>query len=453
MTIETTNTDQPAAPAGLLGDLEGLGFDLPVKPGDPTPEHESKPDLLTFERGSVAARAMVSIAQGDPIITVQAPPGGGKTRTIVQIAVALANRMNVDVTIACPTREQTAGLARRIVEFVPPPRLQYNISGAKIEDVIGVPLTQLIRDTRGGRVEIRTVDSLRLQTTPTVEKRLLIVDEAFQAHYSNGAAAATGFQQVLCVGDPGQIGPVVAVNTRPWEGLATPPHHPFAKVLSKFDDANNLHIDATYRLGQQTTEIVCGFYDFDFVSKRPATHVSLAGAVLPEIDTVVVDRTVPDGTDPALPAMEAVADRVAALVLRGQVSDTDHSSGTVTTRPIEAKDVAVVACLNAQVNMLNALLAARGISDVTAGTADKLQGGEWPVVVTLDPLAGGYGSGHHLHLGRLCVALSRHRSHLTFVTDDGWANSIAAVADSPDAKPADLARHKKIRNMLIAAAQ
>ena len=91
-----------------------------------------------------------------------------------------------------------------------------------------------------------------------------------------------------------------------------------------------------------------------------------------------------------------------------------------------------------------ARLRALGLGDVTVGTADQLQGGQWPAVVVIDPLAASSISDHHLSLGRLCVMLTRHVGHCSFVTTPAWRT---ALVDADG----DLRHHERIRRTILEA--
>jgi hypothetical protein len=69
-----------------------------------------------------------------------------------------------------------------------------------------------------------------------------------------------------------------------------------------------------------------------------------------------------------------------------------------------------------QVSAIRALLA--HMPDVLTGTANQMQGLERPAVVTLHPLAGyREPGGFSADPGSACVMLTRHRAHLTVITD------------------------------------
>ena len=111
--------------------------------------------------------------------------------------------------------------------------------------------------------------------------------------------------------------------------------------------------------------------------------------------------------------------------------------------------MSVVVSHNVQSSSVKALLDAPGLGQVTVGTADRLQGGQWHVTVAVDPLIGHSAAGsHQLSPGRLCVMASRHMTHLAWVHDGEWADRLAEVADSP----ADAAVGLQVRKALTGGA-
>lgn len=104
------------------------------------------------------------------------------------------------------------------------------------------------------------------------------------------------------------------------------------------------------------------------------------------------------------------------MELSGPATGADGTPTTLTWEATGA-DVAVIVSRNSQVAIVSGLLRQAGVEDVTVGTADKLQGGEWPLVVALDAAAGAPADDHSLSTGRLAVMISRHTTHLSWVHD------------------------------------
>ena len=155
---------------------------------------------------------------------------------------------------------------------------------------------------------------------------------------------------------------------------------------------------------------------FSFTSRRPPEHVTAHGHDLPEIMHTAVSATGPADSRLAV----ACADRVTDLL--------DHATYTTPTgtRPVVATDIAVVVSHVTQAATVRAFLA--GHPDTLVGTANQLQGLERPISVVLHPLAGYRDlSAFTLDTGRACVMLSRHRAHLSVVTDTTTPAVLAAT--------------------------
>jgi hypothetical protein len=144
--------------------------------------------------------------------------------------------------------------------------------------------------------------------------------------------------------------------------------------------------------------------------------------------------------------MEAVA-RYAADLVGTELVEFDED-GLPVTRPLKAKDVAVVVSHNAQENTIQSILESFKIAGITVGTADKLQGGQWHAVVALDPLVGYTSAGtHQLAPGRLCVMASRHMTHLTWVHQEGWEDALT----DPDIDQTEAMLGIRVRRALTAS--
>ena len=108
------------------------------------------------------------------------------------------------------------------------------------------------------------------------------------------------------------------------------------------------------------------------------------------------------------------------------------------TRPLTSADLAVVTAHVTQASAVRALLA--DLPDVLVGTANQIQGLERPAVVALHPAAGyrDLSAAFGTDPGRACVMLSRHRAHLTVVTDTITPGVLAAARGTAAATQAAL---------------
>lgn len=410
-------------------------------PETPAPRIADTRFLRHLEPGSTTAQALFRVWQGYRATVVDSPPGAGKSLLVATVVAHLAARSGLRVVVATPTRPQAQdiaiGIARRIAK---PSSVSLALSGAlEAVDVEGRGFLEIKLGAQGakptaGRVVVRTLASCALAPP---EADVLVIDEAYQSTYADVATASDRCTQLLLVGDPGQIGPVVTVDTTEWERMDAGPHRRTPEVVSRMPDAQVLNLTQTYRFGQETVDVIAPMYAFPFTSARsPRMVVGEA--------EVASCRSKSTGDAYSMALMQEVADRAVALV--GKTLRVDGEPD----RKIEPADIAVVAARNVQVNSLRALMNSAGMAETTVGTADKLQGGQWEAVVALDPLVGatdGGATAHGLSLGRLCVMLSRHKAHLTWVHDGEWAEALETTA----ADRAVISQHLAVRKKVTAA--
>lgn len=334
---------------------------------------------------------------------VDSPPGAGKTELVATVVAHLAVRAGLRVAVGTPTSAQGVSLVHRLVEQIDTREIDCRIKGSE----------SMTKKKPGGKPSLVTVATLaKWKFLDRGRFDVLVVDEAYQCTHALFSAAAAGFTQVLMVGDPGQIGPVVTVDTSIWQGQKDGPHLRAPEVLAEYTDIERFALDTTWRLGPISAAAVAPIYKFSFTSG--ADHrmcVSADGEIHSEIESIEIAHV--DTVDD-LDAMLAVADRVSALVGATLVTTTGQRSAA-------DSDIAVIVSRNSQVSILSGLLQQRMLPGVTIGTADKLQGGEWPIVVALDPFVGSQSdSEHNTSIGRLCVMASRHITHLSWMHDDSW---------------------------------
>jgi len=369
----------------------------------------------SLEIDSVAAKALYSVWSGERITIVDSPPGAGKTLTVVTVVAHLAQRSALRIIVATPTRAQAMSMVWRLTEQMPASKVIMAMSGvSKLDLPTGVLLQQGGGPGDPGFVEVRTLASCQgIGRTPDAD--LMVIDEAYQSTYAAAAIAASRSDQVLLVGDPGQIGPVVTADTMAWEQMSLAPHRRAPEAFAKIGSPTRLSLSSTWRLGQQAAAAIAPLYRFGFTSSRPERAI----VGLNEIEPLLV----PVAENPYDPAvLGAVAEQAAALSEATLLLGGDHPEEVQMT----PEDVAVVVSHNAQVSGVMGQLHMLGVRGVEVGTADRLQGGEWHAVVALDPFVGHEeASPHSLAPGRLCVMASRHRTHLSWMHDGAWAKRIA----------------------------
>jgi hypothetical protein len=400
-----------------------------------TPEPVRTPLALTPE--SPLARCLYEVWSGRPVTVLKAAPGSGKSTLITRLVSLLLMRTELSVTILTPTRSAAFDLAERVGEA-----LAENCGPVeKFQCVFGVQRSSEFplrfarpRLTRANarHVAVRTVASASGLHNP-VSSDVVIVDEAYQTTLSDMAVALRASDQVVLVGDPGQIGPVVTVDDSVWARQPTSPTRRAPELLAERADAAVIELNTTYRLGPASTDLLNRLYDFPVHCGRSPRHVSFDPARdpanlqapeggLPEIVRLVV---------PDVNHRDSLYLRTVAETARSYMSRTVHvttPAGEEVDYTLTAADICVVAAYRTQITRLSAVLDSYRLGTFKVGTADALQGGQWHVVIAVDPLiAAETAEGHNASLGRLTVMLSRHMTHLVWVCDGRWRTVLEAT--------------------------
>ena len=390
----------------------------------------------------VTASVLHAVWSGEAVVIAPSPPGSGKTRLVALLAATLADQAGLRVAVAAQTRDQAVEIARRVGTYTGTARLGWAAAGDP-PDLTGAPVAVMRGNNvrfppTGGGVVIATTAKWLRHNPDALASDVVLVDEAWQATYADVGALGAFAAQIVCVGDPGQIDPVVTGTTRRWEGSRTGPHLPAPDALLAAHPgvASVVRLRHTWRLGPDTTALIQpAFYpDLPFTSKRPPEHITTrAGAPLTELTTRPVLISA-GPTDPAFIA--ALADAARALI--GCALTTPAGS-----RPVTAQDVAVVCPHVAQAAAVRATLT--DLPGVLVGTTNALQGMERPAAVVAHPLAGYRDlTRFNTDPGRACVMLSRHRAHAVIVTDT-HTGTVLAEAD-PSAP--GVGAHRTIWNTL-----
>ena len=412
-----------------------------IIPGLTAPSAESDGDLVAVDDGpqpaplvpgSPTAAALWHAWSGIEVTVVDAPPGSGKSELVATVLAHLATRTDLKVVVATPTRAQAIAVAARCTGQVEASKVFVAVSGLTDTELPpGTTLASPSSPSLGlgrGSITVRTLASCQA-SPPTAD--VFVVDEAYQSTHAQVLMACAEARQVMLVGDPGQIGPVITVDTTTWNRQATGPHKRAPEAFIRRADAQRITLPASFRLGQPTVDALSGLYDFAFVSARPDRE--LVGM------DELTHRRLPPCSDPYdQVTLRVVADRAQALVGTTLVEAPGRGEPGG-TRVLTPADVGVVVSHNGQVSVINGMLRGAGacFADIAVGTADRLQGGQWHAVVALDPFIGYEGlSPHAMSLGRLCVMASRHRTHLTWVHDGRWNTHLSGSTDVPGAEAA-----------------
>ncbi|WP_419708021.1 AAA family ATPase [Promicromonospora sp. NFX87] len=387
------------------------------------------PRPAAHTKNPTLARALYALWSGDPAVVVDSPPGAGKTHLITNLAEQLHRRAGMSVAIAAQTRAQAYDVANRTARTGAPVTFLGKVGAMRpteLEQGVTFASTRSMRPDAG--IVVATTARWLVTDPNRWRADVLLVDEAYQMTWADfGAlgALARDTGQVALVGDPGQIDPVVVADTRRWQRWASGPQVPAPAALraAMGDAVTVLRLPQTWRLGPDTTDLIRALYDLDFTSARPARSV-LAPTALPEYAAHPI--TITSGVaDPAL--ILTAADLARTFATGSATVRTDDAS-----HPVTPSNIAVIAPHVEQTTLLAAALA--DLPDIFVGTINQAQGLERDVVIAIHPLAGHpVAEEFATDLGRMCVALSRHRAHLAMVTDDRTPAVLArALRDNPD---------------------
>ncbi len=388
----------------------------------------SKPVALHQTDPTLAA-ALFAAWSGDPAVVVASPPGAGKTRLVVHLAEQLNRRAGLRVAIAAQTRAQALEVTGRTAAIGGTVALlgsRESQRPATLHPTAGY-LEGVGRLSRWRGIVVATTARWLWVNEREYTADVCIVDEAWQMTYADLGGLGPLSAQVVLIGDPGQIAPVVTGDSRRWRDWSAGPQRaaPEALLAAYPDAVTRLQLSHTWRLGPQTTALIQpAFYpDLPFDSLRRPRHIQQDGEALPELSVQEVQTLAGPG-DPIL--AETAAARVCELLDRGLVVDEDGNS-----KPLGPNDLAVITPHVGQASAVAARLA--DVPDVLIGTANQAQGLEREAVVVIHPLAGyREAPAFATDPGRLCVALSRHRSHATLVVDaDTDAVLQHAYAETP----------------------
>lgn len=377
----------------------------------PAPQRKPRAAHAPHLTNRPLAEALFAAASGDPLTVVTAPPGAGKTFTITHLAHQLATRMGLRVAIAAQTREQALDVANRTAALGAPTKMLLKRAAPRPQG-----LTQGVRTTHAGAIRgatgviVATTARWQWTRTEAYTADILLIDEAYQLPYAALLAIGDLAPQVVMVGDPGQIDPVITGDTTRWEGHHTAPHLPAPIAMANAHPRHTTRVtlDQTHRLGPHTTAVAQLLYPaLPFTSARPPEHVTHRGADLPEYATTPLHIT----AGPTDPTLTRTAADLALDLLDGATYTTVAGS-----RPLGPHDIAVIAPHVNQQSLIAAALAHH--PDILVSTINAAQGLERPVVLAIHPMAGRRTTAEFAtDLGRLCVTITRHRAHLNLITD------------------------------------
>lgn len=342
-------------------------------------------------------------------LAVQGPPGSGKTYTAGKVIAALvaegwkvgvvANSHAVIENVLCKAVD--AGVPAHLVAkkvkdgedrgACPVPWPAWNDRIEAVGDLLAGD---------GGCLVGGTAWNLTGAYVPAGSLDLLVIDEAGQFSLANTLAVSRAASRLLLLGDPQQL-PQVSQGTHP-APVDTSALGWLADSAAVLPDRFGYFLSESWRMAPELCAAVSRLaYDGKLQPALSVAHRRLDG--LPAgVETVFVKHE--GNRTSSREEADEVVDQV-----RRHVGLQWHEG--IGSRPLEPKDVLVVAAYNAQVNLIKDVLEAVGYQEVRVGTVDRFQGQEAPVVIVSmgcsSPEDAPRGLEFLLNRNRINVAISR----------------------------------------------
>lgn len=404
--------------------------------------HHKIDDLYADLREKLATYLL----DGGKIAVVKAPPGSGKTHTLIEVLSTLvANGKRV--AVAAQTNSQADDICARFTHEHPDV-LVARFASKEYQPPAGFPGAVAVLSAAAELpdhpgVVVGTTAKWSLTDLPHGPLDILAVDEAWQMAWADFMQCATISGQFLLIGDPGQIPPVVTVDVRRWETSPRAPHEATPNIVLADQTLASFRFEgslpACRRLPHESVAFVQPFYDFDFV---PYAEPSAAGLDLPpghllnvlsDGRPVLVTLPTPEG-GPPLEVDHDLSDAVADLV-----EDLLASSASAriygVPRALEPAHIGITSSHRVMNAAIATALGSRSQS-VRVDTPERWQGLERPVMIAVHPMSGIVNpSAFDLETGRLCVMTSRHQAALILVSRDHVGTTLANYIPAAEQAP------------------
>lgn len=214
------------------------------------------------------------LLDGGRLAVIKAPPGSGKTFTLIEVLVALVGEGR-RIAVAAQTNSQADDICSRMVRDHPGVAVTRFASRGTLAPA-GFPAqwaTTSAALPTGASVTVST--TARWSLTDIAEPYdLLGVDESWQMSWADLMQCALLSERFLLIGDPGQIPPIVTIDVRRWETSPRAPHEAAPEVVLAEPSLDPIRfvgsLPACRRLPHEAVEFVKPFYDFDFAAYVPA---------------------------------------------------------------------------------------------------------------------------------------------------------------------------------------
>lgn len=379
------------------------------------------------------------------VAVVKAPPGSGKTYTLIEILSALV-ASGKRIAVAAQTNSQADDICERLADSHPEVPVwrfsskDYRLAPGFPGSVVRITAARDIPDVAG--VVVATTAKWSLTDPPHAPFDLMTVDEAWQMAWADFMQCATISGHFFLIGDPGQIPPVVTIDVRRWETSPRAPHEATPNVVladPTITDRLEGSLPACRRLPHESVAYVKPFYDFDFAAymEPGASGVDMPDGhlldALADGEPVLVTLPTPAGGPPI------EVDHELATAIARLVEDLLTSGASIRVNghvePLLPDHIG----LTSSHRVMNAAIASalgQRAGDVRVDTPERWQGLQKPVMIAVHPMSGVVDpSAFDLETGRLCVMASRHQAGLIVVSRDHVGTTLANYVPSAEQAP------------------
>ncbi|MFC8599278.1 TM0106 family RecB-like putative nuclease [Isoptericola sp. NPDC057191] len=364
------------------------------------------PDVVD---GDFAAAVLAATRDLDhSYLAVQGPPGTGKTHVGSHVIAALVAE-GWRVGVVAQSHAAVENMLRAVVEKagVPADRVakkRQSDGGSPTAVCAEVSAEELAAFAgQGGCVVGGTAwDFAHPDRWPDDGLDLLVVDEAGQLSVAATIAVARSARRLLLLGDPQQL-PQVSKGQHPEPvdrsalGWLADGHDVLPPGLGYF-------LARSWRMHPDLCEAVSQLAYEGRLRAHPTAAARRLDGVAPGVHHVPVEHS---GRGVASPEeAQEVVRQATDVVGRAWTAGPGQPA-----RPLEPRDVVVLAAYNAQVWAVRRALDAAGLSGVRVGTVDRFQGSEAPVAIVTLAASSAHdvprGTGFLLSRHRINVAVSR----------------------------------------------
>ena len=400
---------------------------------------------LDVRAAQIEREIVTFVRDGGRLGVVQAPPGSGKTTLLLGMTAKLAPDRR-RIAIATQTNTQADDICRRLAAQHPGVQAVRFASNDYAQRAFGPSVSWATTSGQlplGPSVVVATAAKWTFATVlPAFD--VLFVEEAWQLSWADFMTLSHVSARFFLIGDPGQIPPVISVDTSRWETSPLRPHDAAPDViLSSTHPRESWMLPATRRLPHDAVRLIRPFYNFEFEAYAgPGERAITArrGSSSPHdrlidllADSSVAGLSIP--TPAAGPPLEAdgeLAEQAARLVHRflerGAKVRIEQQS-----RDLTAGDIGIVATHRAMNSRIDLALPTRARGHVKVDTPERWQGLERPLMILVHPLSGVLRpSAFELETGRLCVMASRHQVGMVVLTRDHVHDTLASHINAAD---------------------